>query len=265
VSQLKDVQPTEWSYQALSNLVSRYGCVAGYPDGTFKAGQPASRAELAALVSACIDRISEFQSAQDAQLAAALKAQAAKWNGTAAKVAAIELKAERKAQEVGSYAGAGLTLTRQGVDGKGYTENRTIGGATIQGRFPVANALGGEISARPYFNFAGSPAGQIGAGAGILATYDKSIASATLADGSKVSKANIYFGGGGQFPLVNGTGSNFQSTIGQTSQTVFVAGIEGRVSDSFVLFADIKFPTKESGVNGTAYAPVGVVGAGFKF
>ena len=265
VSQLKDVQPTEWSYAAISNLVSRYGCVAGFPDQTFKPGEPATRSQLAALVSACIDRISEFQSAQDAQLAAALKAQAAKWNGTAAKVAAIELKAERKAQEVGSYAGAGLTLTRQGVDGNDYTENRTIGGATIQGRFPVANALGGEISARPYFNFAGSPAGQIGAGAGILATYDKSIASATLADGSKVSKANIYFGGGGQFPLVNGTGSNFQSTIGQTSQTVFVAGIEGRVSDSFVLFADIKFPTKESGVNGTAYAPVGVVGAGWKF
>jgi hypothetical protein len=265
VSQLKDVQPTEWSYQAISNLVSRYGCVAGYPDGTFKAGQPASRAELAALVNSCVDRISDFQDAKDAQLAAALKEQAAKWNGTQARVAAIELKAERKAKNVGSYLGAGLTLTRQGVDGNGYTKNRTIGGATIQGRFPVANALGGEISARPYFNFAGSPAGQIGAGAGILATYDKSIASATLADGSKVSKANLYFGGGGQFPLVNGTGSNFQSTVGQSSQAVFVAGIEGRVSDSFVLFADIKFPTKGSGVNGTAYAPVGVVGAGFKF
>ncbi len=35
VSQLRDVQPTEWSYQAISNLVSRYGCVAGFPDGTF--------------------------------------------------------------------------------------------------------------------------------------------------------------------------------------------------------------------------------------
>jgi hypothetical protein len=46
---------------------------------------------------------------------------------------------------------------------------------------------------------------------------------------------------------------------------VFVAGIEGRVSDSFVLFGDLKFPTKESGVNGTAYAPVGVVGAAYKF
>jgi hypothetical protein len=265
VSQLSDVQPTNWAYQAISGLVSRYGCVAGYPSGTFKPGQPATRAELAALVNACIDRISEFQTDSDAALAAALKAQAAKWAGTEAKVAAIELKAERKAKGVGSYAGAGLTLTRQGVSGNDYTEDRTIGGATIQGRFPVAKALGGEVSARPYFNFAGSPSGQIGAGAGILATYDKSIASATLADGSKVSKANVYFGGGAQFPLVNDTGSNYQSTIGQSSQAVFVAGIEGRVSDSFTLFADLKFPTKESGVNDTPYAPVGVVGAGFKF
>ena len=30
VSQLSDVQPTDWAYQALSNLVERYGCVAGY-------------------------------------------------------------------------------------------------------------------------------------------------------------------------------------------------------------------------------------------
>lgn len=265
VSQLSDVQPTNWAYQAISDLVSRYGCVAGFPDRTFKPGEAATRAEMAALVDACLNRISEFQDAKDAQLAAALKAQAAQWAGTQATVTAMQLKEERHDEGVGSYAGAGLTLTRQGVNGNGYTEDRTIGGATIQGRFPVTTAFGGEISARPYFNFAGSPAGQIGAGAGILATYDKSILSATLSDGSKVSKANLYFGGGAQFPLVNGTGSNYQSTIGQSSQAVFVAGVEGRVSDSFVLFADLKFPTKESGVNGTAYAPVGVVGAGFKF
>jgi hypothetical protein len=217
-------------------------------------------------VNSCLDQISQFYTAADAQLAAALRAEFAKEIGaTNARVASLELAAAQKAQGVGSYLGAGLTLTRQGVNGNGYTEDRTIGGATIQGRFPVASALGGEISARPYFNFAGSPAGQIGAGAGILATYDKSIASATLADGSKVSKVNLYFGGGGQFPLVNGTGSNYQSTIGQSSQAVFVAGIEGRVSDNFVLFSDIKFPTKESGVSGTAYAPVGVFGAAYKF
>ena len=61
VSQLRDVQPTEWSYQAIANLVSRYGCVAGFPDGTFRPGEPATRAQLAALTNACLDRISEFQ------------------------------------------------------------------------------------------------------------------------------------------------------------------------------------------------------------
>lgn len=34
VSQLSDVQPTDWAFQALQSLVERYGCIAGYPDGT---------------------------------------------------------------------------------------------------------------------------------------------------------------------------------------------------------------------------------------
>lgn len=36
VSQLSDVQPTDWVFQALQSLVERYGCIAGYPDGTFR-------------------------------------------------------------------------------------------------------------------------------------------------------------------------------------------------------------------------------------
>jgi len=36
VSQLSDVQPTDWAFQALQNLVERYGCIAGYPNGTFR-------------------------------------------------------------------------------------------------------------------------------------------------------------------------------------------------------------------------------------
>ena len=34
ITQFSDVQPTDWAYQALSNLIERYGCVAGYPNGT---------------------------------------------------------------------------------------------------------------------------------------------------------------------------------------------------------------------------------------
>jgi hypothetical protein len=32
VSQLSDVQPTDWAFQALQSLVEKYGCIAGYPE-----------------------------------------------------------------------------------------------------------------------------------------------------------------------------------------------------------------------------------------
>ncbi|MFM7393381.1 MAG: S-layer homology domain-containing protein, partial [Cyanobium sp.] len=43
ISQFSDVRPSDWAYQALSNLIERYGCVAGYPNGTFKGGQAMTR------------------------------------------------------------------------------------------------------------------------------------------------------------------------------------------------------------------------------
>jgi hypothetical protein len=59
VTQFSDVQPTDWAYQALNNLVTRYGCVAGYPNGTYKGGQSMTRFEAAALLNACLDRVTE--------------------------------------------------------------------------------------------------------------------------------------------------------------------------------------------------------------
>ncbi len=59
ITQFSDVQPTDWAYQALSNLIERYGCVAGYPNGTFKGRQALTRYEAAALLNACLDRITE--------------------------------------------------------------------------------------------------------------------------------------------------------------------------------------------------------------
>lgn len=58
-SQFSDLRPDSWAYQALTNLVSRYGCVAGYPNGTFQGGRPITRYEAAALVASCLDRVSE--------------------------------------------------------------------------------------------------------------------------------------------------------------------------------------------------------------
>jgi hypothetical protein len=60
VSQLSDVQPTDWAFQALQNLVERYGCIAGYPDGTYRGRQATTRYEFAAGLNACLDRVTEL-------------------------------------------------------------------------------------------------------------------------------------------------------------------------------------------------------------
>ena len=59
VNQFSDLRPSDWAYQALSNLVEKYGCVAGYPVGTYKGGQAMTRYEAAALLNACLDRVTE--------------------------------------------------------------------------------------------------------------------------------------------------------------------------------------------------------------
>ncbi|MCB4400787.1 iron uptake porin [Synechococcus sp. MU1625] len=59
VTQFSDVYPTDWAYQALANLVEQYGCVAGYPNGSFRGNRAMTRYEAAALLNACLDRITE--------------------------------------------------------------------------------------------------------------------------------------------------------------------------------------------------------------
>lgn len=267
VKQLSDVQPTQWSYQAITNLVERYGCVAGYPNRTFQPGQPATRAELAALTNACLDRISEFQSAADAALAAALRAEFAKEIGaTNARVTALEVAAAQKAQGVGNYLGLGVLLNKQGVDGGGYTSNRTISGATLQARY-AAKTFSNQnaVSIRPYLNAVAGPNSNIGTAGGALLSYDWSISRAA----SGVSRANIYTGVGYQVPFANDTQANFQSAVGDRGQVVLALGVEGRITNSLVGFADLKFPTTNAtnsygATNGT-YSPVFTTGLGIKF
>ncbi|MCU0537883.1 MAG: iron uptake porin, partial [Hydrococcus sp. Prado102] len=57
VSELRDVAPTEWAYEALQSLVERYGCIVGYPDGTFRGNRALTRWEFAAGLNACMNTI----------------------------------------------------------------------------------------------------------------------------------------------------------------------------------------------------------------
>jgi hypothetical protein len=82
VSQLSDVRPTDWAFTALQSLVERYGCIAGYPDRTYRGQRALSRFEFAAGLNACLDKINEIISA-----------------GLADKVSKEDLAAVQKLQE----------------------------------------------------------------------------------------------------------------------------------------------------------------------
>ncbi len=68
VSQLSDVRPTDWAFQALQSLVERYGCIAGYPDRTYRGDRALTRYEFAAGLNACLDRINELIASATADL-----------------------------------------------------------------------------------------------------------------------------------------------------------------------------------------------------
>lgn len=68
VSQLSDVKPTDWAFQALQSLVERYGCIVGYPNRTYQGNRALTRYEFAAGLNACLDRVSELIAAGTADL-----------------------------------------------------------------------------------------------------------------------------------------------------------------------------------------------------
>lgn len=68
VSQLSDVKPTDWAFQALQSLVERYGVIAGYPNQTFQGDRAMTRYEFAAGLNAALARINELVSAGTSDL-----------------------------------------------------------------------------------------------------------------------------------------------------------------------------------------------------
>ncbi|MEM7724805.1 MAG: iron uptake porin [Cyanobacteria bacterium P01_A01_bin.45] len=60
VSELSDVEPTDWAYQSLKTLIERYGVLSGFPDRSFKGNKAISRYEFAAALSATIDKLEDL-------------------------------------------------------------------------------------------------------------------------------------------------------------------------------------------------------------
>jgi hypothetical protein len=69
VTQLSDVRPSDWAYEALRSLVERYGCIAGYPDGTYRGNRALSRYEFAAGLNACLQQVERLIASSTADFA----------------------------------------------------------------------------------------------------------------------------------------------------------------------------------------------------
>ena len=57
VESLKDVESTDWAYEALRNLSDRYNCISGFPDNTYQGSQPLTRYQFAAGLNSCLEQI----------------------------------------------------------------------------------------------------------------------------------------------------------------------------------------------------------------
>lgn len=73
VSELQGIDPGHWAYAALSDLITRYNCLAGYPDSTFRGDRALSRYEFAAGLNACLQQMERLFSELDTDVRAELE------------------------------------------------------------------------------------------------------------------------------------------------------------------------------------------------
>ncbi len=69
VSQLRDVAPGDWSYEALRSLSDRYGCIGGYPDKTYKGNATLTRYEFAVGLNSCLKNIRKLLASSQTNIA----------------------------------------------------------------------------------------------------------------------------------------------------------------------------------------------------
>ena len=60
VSKLKDVTPSDWSYEALQLLIERYGIITGYPNNKFKGDRPLTRYEFAVALNKVLKQVEQL-------------------------------------------------------------------------------------------------------------------------------------------------------------------------------------------------------------
>jgi len=194
VSQLSDVKPTDWAFTALQSLVERYGCIAGYPDRTYRGNQSTSRYEFAAGLNACLDKINEIISA-----------------GLADKVSKQDLETLQKLQgefsaEINTLRGRIISLKEQTntLEKQQFSTTTKLNGEVI---FGAIAASGGPKNDKSNVIF----------GDRVRLLFNTSFTGKDLLR-TRFEMGNLFIGG-------NGTASTIADTLGtNTSRVGFASG-----------------------------------------
>lgn len=135
VSQLTDVQPTDWAFSALQSLVERYGCIAGYPDRSFRGNQALTRYEFAAGLNACLDRVGTAIASTTDQLV------------HKEDLLALQRLQEEFSSELGTIRGRvdALEARTATLESQQFSKTAILGGRSI---FALSAAAGGEPPGR---------------------------------------------------------------------------------------------------------------------
>lgn len=258
VSQLSDVRPTDWAFTALQSLVERYGCIAGYPDRSFRGRQATSRYEFAAGLNACLDKINEIISA-----------------GLADKVSKADLATLQKLQEEFAAELATLRGRVDALDAKTakleaqqFSTTTKLSGEAI---FGIAGATGANPSGGSNTNIVFNNRVRLNlltsfTGKDLLITglqaYNIGGGSSSLqgtlgyADGAGLSSSNVRLGYEPQFPGVNPTNS---STVAANSVNLYKLLYIFPVADKLTFFVG---PSAEASDAFPAISPFASEGQG---
>jgi hypothetical protein len=208
VSQLSDVQPTEWAFTALQSLVERYGCIAGYPNKTFRGQRALSRYEFAAGLNACLDKVNELIS-----------------TGLADKVNKEDLAALQKLQSEFALELASLKERVTGLEAKVETlESQQFSTTTKLGLLAFFNLTGATAGSNLRTDFGVDNNGSATTFSGLVwldfktSFTGKDLLVTQLAAGNGSTPANNYVSSG----LFNTTGTPFTDQTAGTGSNIFV-------------------------------------------
>ena len=224
VSQLTDVKPTDWAFQALQSLVERYGCIAGYPDKTYRGNRAMTRYEFAAGLNACMDRVNDLIAASTAdsvkkedlaslrklqeQFSAELATLRGRVDGLESKVATLEKQQFSTTTKLNGEVVIGLAGVATGrIDGEDVSRNTVLG---YRARLNLDTSFTGQDLLRTRIQ-----AGNSGFTNDATGIPEGSLRMAANSEGGAIIDALLY-----QFPLGKNTTITIEANAGAADDFV---------------------------------------------